>query len=82
MHDQRFCSLAAFHQPRRTVTARHPDAPAFPTGIRIIDTALEALGVKAEGIGNPQRNKFAIAQCMDAIKLVAGSDRYILAQTQ
>src|SRR5262249_14157896 len=47
VHGHRLHALAAFLQPRHPIAARCPQAAALPTGIRIVDPAVEALGVEA-----------------------------------
>src|SRR5262245_55573196 len=53
---QRLGALAAFDQPRRAVAVGGPQATALPAGIRIVDAAVEALGVEAERVGNADRH--------------------------
>ena len=57
MHGERVHAPAAFLQPRRAVAARRPETAAFPAGIRIIDAAVEAFGVKTERIGDAQHDE-------------------------
>lgn len=81
MHNQRLSSLATFLQPRRTIAAGHPDAPAFPTGARIVDAAVQTLAVETQGIGHPQGDEFAVDEGMHTIEQLAGDYRYIFTQT-
>ena len=60
MHDDRLRTFTAFLQPRCAVAFRYPDAAAFPACARIIDAALETFRVKAQRVGNTQRDEFVI----------------------
>src|SRR5437660_5259141 len=50
VHGHGLHALATFLQPRRAVAARGPQAAALPAGVRIVDAAVESLGVEALGI--------------------------------
>src|SRR3954467_15911948 len=60
MRRQRLRALAAFDQPRRAIAVRRPQATALPAGVRIVDTAVEALGVEAERVRHPDRDHLAV----------------------
>src|SRR5262249_59921356 len=62
VHGHRFHTLAAFDQPRRAIAARGPQAAPLPAGIRVVDAAVESLGVAAERIGHPQREHLALLE--------------------
>src|SRR5215469_10572403 len=59
---ERHGTLAAFLEPRRAVAARRPHPAAFPSGIGVVDAAVQALGVKAQRVGDAQYNPFAVHQ--------------------
>src|SRR4029079_6563646 len=50
VHRDRLLALAAFHEPRRAITAGGPQPAALPAGARIVNAPLEALGVAADGL--------------------------------
>src|SRR5688572_21724756 len=80
MDDERLRALAAFLEPRRAVAARHPEAAAFPTGVRVIDAALEALRVEPERIRNPQRDHLAGDERVHAVEQVRRRHRNVRAK--
>src|SRR3954449_1500370 len=57
---QRLGALAAFDQPGRSVAIGGPQATAFPAGVRIVDAAVEPLGIEAERIGDADRHHLAV----------------------
>src|SRR5215813_8909909 len=59
---ERHGTLAAFLEPRRAVAARRPHPATFPSGIGVVDAAVQALGVKAQRVGDAQYNPFAVHQ--------------------
>src|SRR6185295_7838138 len=71
-----------FHQPRRPVAAGRPQSAAFPTRIGIVDAPIEALGVKAQRIGDAQHNHPAVLERDQAIIEVARRDWHVFAQAQ
>src|SRR6185503_17350087 len=75
-------SLAAFHQPRRAVTAGAPEAAAFPAGVRIVDTTVEPLGIEAQRIRNAQHDHLAVLQRDEAVIEIGGRHRDVFAQTK
>src|SRR5262245_53009595 len=50
VHDDGLLALPAFHEPRRPVAARGPEAASLPAGGRVVDAPVEALGVEAERV--------------------------------
>src|SRR3979490_789720 len=81
VHGARPGALAAFLEPRRAVAVRAPQPAAFPAGVRIVDTPIEALGIEAERIGNPDRDHLAILQRHEAVTEIGGGHRYVRAQS-
>src|SRR4029077_11557781 len=81
VHDAGLRTLAAFHQPRRAIAARAPQAAALPARFRIVDAAVQALGVEAERIGDAQRDHLPVPECHEAVPEIGGRDRDVLAQT-
>src|SRR6188508_1804591 len=47
---QRTRALPAFNQPRRAIAVRRPDSATLPSGARIVDAAVEPLGVEPDRI--------------------------------
>src|SRR5262245_7587397 len=80
---QRFRALAAFDQPWRAVAVGGPQATAFPAGVRVVDAAVEALGVEAERIGNADRHHLAVlAQRDETVHQVGGRHRDVIAKAE
>src|SRR6266567_8036933 len=82
VHGARHRALAAFLEPGRAVAVRAPQPAAFPAGVRIVDTPIEALGIEAERIGNPDRDHLAILQRHEAVTEIGGGHRYVLAKPE
>src|SRR3979490_1635822 len=82
VHGARPGALAAFLEPRRAVAVRAPQPAAFPAGVRIVDTPIEALGIEAERIGNPDRDHLAVLQRHEAVTEIGGGHRYVLAKSK
>src|SRR5205814_5378051 len=79
VHRARRRTFAGLHQPRRAVTVRAPESPAFPPGIRVIDPRVEALGKETYRIGDAERDEFAILQCDEAVVQIRCRYRDVLA---
>src|SRR6478672_9166024 len=60
VHDNGSRPFAPFLQPWRAVAACGPKTAPFPSGLGIIDAPIEALGVKAHGIGYPKHDHLAL----------------------
>src|SRR5262245_31450363 len=58
----RIAALAGFHQPGRPVAVGAPQAAALPARIRIVDAAVEALGVEAHRIRDADHHHLAVLQ--------------------
>src|SRR5262245_5808263 len=82
VHRARAGTLAAFHQPGRTVAAGAPQATTFPSGVRIIDASVEALGVEAHRIRNAHQDHLAVFQRHEAVIEIGGGDRNVLAEAK
>src|SRR5262249_57228018 len=82
VHGHGFHALTAFDEPRRPVAARCPQAAALPAGIWIIDTAVEALGIKAERVGHPQRDHLAVFERDQSVHEIGGRHRHVLAEAE
>ena len=82
MEGDRNRALAAFLEPRRPVAACRPHPPAFPSAIGVVDAAVEALGIKAQRVGDAQYHPFPIDQCQQRVVLVSGRDRNIIAEAK
>src|SRR6266536_6342698 len=75
-------ALAAFHEPGRAVAGGRPQPSAFPSGVRIVDTAVEALGVEAEWVGDAQQDHLAVLERDQTIVEVGGRHRHVLAEAK
>jgi hypothetical protein len=62
-------ALAALLMPRRPITGPH--AAALPASIRIVDPAIETLGVEAGGVWHLHGNHFAISESDQSVVEVA-----------
>ena len=82
MHSHGRHALAAFLMPRRSVTARGPHAAAFPASIRIVDAAIETLGVEAGWVRHLHGNHFAISESDQAVVEVARRDWNVIAKPE
>src|SRR2546429_7084520 len=82
MHGHGFHALAAFDQPGRPIAARRPKAAALPAGIWIVDTAVEALGIKAERIGHPQGDHLAVFERDQSVHEIGGRHRHVVAESE
>src|SRR5947209_4912596 len=83
MRCQRLRSLAALDQPWRAVAIGCPQSTAFPAGIRIVDTPVEALGIEAERIRHADRHHLAVLiQRHEAVHQVGGRHRDVFAQPE
>src|SRR4051812_6677171 len=80
---QRFRALAAFDQPWRAVAVGGPQTTTFPAGVRVVDAAVEALGVEAERIGNADRHHLAVlAQRDKTVHQVGGRHWNVIAKAE
>src|SRR5712675_2890239 len=68
-------------EPRRAVAVRAPQSAAFPAAVRIVDPPIEALGIEAERIRDPDRDHLAVLQRHEAVTEVGGRDRDVLTQS-
>src|SRR4051812_11207151 len=80
MHRARLRTFAALHQPGCAVTARTPQASAFPARARIVNAPVEALGKKAERIGNAQHHHLPVLEGDETVIEVGGGDRDVFAE--
>src|SRR5262249_38780441 len=72
-------SLSAFLEPGRAVAVRAPQSAAFPAAVRIVDPSIQALGIEAERIGNPDHDHLAVLQRHESVAEIGGGDRDVLA---
>src|SRR5262245_38499269 len=83
LHQLRHVALAdAFAVERRAVAGAAPDAAAFPAGVRVVDAAVERLGVEAHRIRHDDVDHLAVLERDQRLVLVAGRERGVLAETQ
>src|SRR6516162_637434 len=80
VYGARLCALAAFLQPRRAVAVRAPQPAALPAGVRVIDSAVQALGKEAQRIGDAQHDHLPILERGEAVIEVGRRDRDVLAK--
>src|SRR6201999_2739079 len=59
-----------------------PKPAALPAGIRIVDAAVEALGVEAKRIRHADRDHLAVLQRDEAVLQVRGGHRNVFAETE
>src|SRR5262249_2293141 len=72
----------AFDVHGRAVAGRHPQPPALPPGLRIVDAAVDALGEEAHRIRHAQLNDLSVGQGGQRIRKMAGADRDVPAQAE
>src|SRR5689334_16918886 len=83
MNRQRLRAFPALDQPRRAIPTSGPQTTALPAGFRIVDAAVESLGVEAERIRHPERHHLAIlVEGDEAVHQVGGRHRDILAEPE
>src|SRR4051812_23573102 len=83
MRCQRLGAFAAFDQPWRAIAVRRPQTAAFPAGLRIVDAAVEPLGVEAERVRDANRNHLAVlAEGNQAVHQVGGRHRDVIAHAE
>src|SRR5262245_26036041 len=80
VYGARLGALTALLQPWRAVAVRAPQAATFPAGARIVDTAIQALGKKAQRVRNAQHDHLPIPERDEAVIEVGGPDRDVVAQ--
>src|SRR6202795_1118500 len=81
VHGARHGALAAFLEPGRAVAVRAPQPAAFPAAVRVVHPPIEALGIEAERIGNPDRDHLAVLQRHEAVTEIGGGHRDVLAKS-
>src|SRR5262244_3013028 len=72
----------AFDVHGRAVAGRHPQSPALPPGLRIVDATVDALGEEAQRIRHAQLDDLSIRQGVQRIGKIAGADRNVLTQAE
>ena len=66
MEGDRHRTLAAFLQPRRPVAARRPYPASLPSGIRVVDAAVNARGIEAQRVGTRSTTHFPFTSANSA----------------
>src|SRR6185312_7934084 len=82
LYGQRLCTFAAFLEPGRAVTGRRPKAAAFPATVRIVDAAVQALGIEAHRVWNTQHHHLAVLQRNEAVVEVGRRDWNIVSKSK
>ena len=59
-----------------------PQAAALPAGVRIVDAAIEALGIEAHRVGDAQHDHLAVLERDKAVVEVGGGHRNVLAEPE
>src|SRR5262245_31378168 len=81
VYGARLGALAAFLQPRRAVAVRAPQAAALPAGVRVVDSAVQALGKEAQRVRDAQHDHLPILERDETVIEVGGRDRNVLAES-
>ena len=66
----------------RSIARGHPQSPALPASLRIVDTAVHAFGEEAHRIRDAQLDDLPIRQRVQRIREIAGTDGRVGTQTQ
>src|SRR5882724_7699223 len=72
VHGHGLHALAAFLQPGCPVAAADPQPATLPAGIRVVDAAVEPLGVEAERVRDLERDHLAVLERRQAVHEVGG----------
>lgn len=80
VHDERSILGASFHQPWRAVPFGDPQAAPLPAGVRVVDSTVEALTIKAERVQNPKGHETTIDKGVDSIEQITSRDRHVRAE--
>src|SRR5437868_1515001 len=75
-------ALSSFHMEWRPRAHGRPEAASLPAGVRIIDAAVEPLGVEAHRIWDTQNHPLSVLEGEQPLRLVAGADRNVLAEAE
>src|SRR6185503_18885374 len=75
-------SFAAFLEPRRAIAGCRPQAAALPSGVRIVDAAVEPLRVEAHRIRHAQDDHLAVLEGDQPVVLVTGRHGNVRAQAR
>src|SRR6266550_4885793 len=82
VHGARARALAALHQPGCAVAVGAPQPAALPATIRIVDAAVEALGVETHRIRDADRHHLPVLERDEAVAQVCGRHRNVLAEPE
>src|SRR3954467_9087649 len=66
----------------RAVAIGAPETFAFPSGVRIVDPPIHALGEEAHRIGHAELDELAVDQNVQRVRIVAGGHRNVFAETE
>src|SRR6266576_3524656 len=80
VYSARLGALAAFLQPRRAVAVRAPQSAALPAGVRVVDSAVQALGKEAQWVRDAQHDHLPVLERGEPVIEVGGRDRDVLAK--
>src|SRR5215472_11184337 len=81
VYSARLWALAAFLQPRRAVAVRTPQSAALPAGVRVVDSAVQALGKETQRVRDTQHDHLPIHERGEAVIEVGRRDRDVLAKS-
>src|SRR6185436_16289861 len=79
---ERLRAFSAFDQPRRTIAVGGPQAAAFPARLRIVDAAVESLGIEAERIWHAQHHHAPVRVGDDAVVQISGGHRHVVTEPE
>src|SRR2546423_7030802 len=74
--------IDAFDVHGRSVAGGHPQSPALPAAVRIVDSAVHAFREEAHRIRNAQLDDLPVRQCVERIREITGPDRDVPAQAE
>src|SRR5687767_13973604 len=75
-------ALPALHVERGASADSGPETTPLPVGVRIVDAAVQPLGIEAHRIRNAKDDPLSILQHKQPLGLIAGVDRNVLPEAE
>src|SRR5687768_5691142 len=74
--------LSPFHMERRAGADRRPETAPLPAGCRVVNAAVEPLGIESQRIGDTEDDPLSVLEDEEPLGLVACVDRDVLAKAE